>query len=219
MNIVVINASSRKEGSLSTLVKEISKNVAENGATVEELTLAELNIGYCKFCMVCYRDAEAPIGRCSIHDDMKWILSKLAAADGFIMATQVSSGHANAIFKTFSERCTYTAGSSKGKILWMKGIPITRFTDRRRFAVTLATAGTIPTWLRILCDTATSEMKETAKLALNAQVVGTLYAGEITFKGLKESDKIKARKLGEKLVAEIRKEKGESDSSIRAAHS
>jgi len=48
-------------------------------------------------------------------------------------------------------------------------------------------------------------MKETAKHALNAKVVGTLYAGEITFKGLKESDKIKARKLGEKLVAEIRK--------------
>ena len=205
MNIVVINASPRQEGSLSALVKEISRNVADNGATVEELKLADLNIGHCTFCMLCYRDNDSPIGQCSLKDDMKWILPKLKTADGFIMATQVSCGHANAIFKTFSERCTYTAGSSKGQILWMKGIPVSRFTDRRRFAVTLATAGTIPTWLRFLCDTATGEMKETAKVALNAQVVGTLYAGEITFKGLKESDKIKARKLGEKLVAEIRK--------------
>lgn len=205
MKIVVINASPRQEGAVSALVDAISGSAAENGAEIEHLKLAGLNIKHCTFCMACYRDAESPIGRCSLDDDMKWILPKLKAADGYIMATQVSSGHANAVFKTFFERCAYTAGSSKGKILWLKGIPVTRFTDRRRFAATIATAGTIPTWLRVLCDTATSEMKELAKCAFNARVIGSIYAGEITFKGVKQGDIFKARRLGEKLVSEIRR--------------
>jgi len=48
-------------------------------------------------------------------------------------------------------------------------------------------------------------MKELAKLAFNAKVVGTLYAGEITFKGLQEKDRLKARRLGQTLVARIQK--------------
>jgi len=205
MNIIVINASARQGGMLSTLVKEASRSAAENGAVVEEIRLADLNIRYCRFCMTCYRDTESQIGKCSQDDDMKLILPKLRAADGYIIATQVSSGHANAIFKTFMERCAYTAGSSKGKVLWMKGIPVTRFVDRQRFAVTLATAGTIPAWLRKLCDTATNQMKEIARRSFNARVVGTLYAGELTFKGLKKRDIQKAYDLGKKLVAEIQK--------------
>lgn len=204
MNIVVINASPKKDGSVSALVEETSQSLAEQGATVEHLRLADLKIGYCRFCMACYRDPDAPIGKCALDDDMTWILPKLKAADGYVMATQVSSGHANAIFKTFFERCAYTAGSSKGRILWMKGIPVPRFTERRRFTVTIATAGTIPTWLRKLCDTATSQMKELGDCALNARVVGGLYAGELTFKGLRASDRLKARRLGERLAAAIR---------------
>ncbi len=204
MKIVAINASPRKDGAVSALVEEASKIVAEEGAEVDQLRLATLNIGYCRFCMTCYRDPKSPIGRCSLNDDMKWILPKLKDADGYILATQVSSGHANAIFKTFFERCAYTAGSSKGQILWMKGIPVPRFTDRQRFAVTIAAAGTIPAWLRKICDTATGQMKELAKLAFNARVVGTLYAGEITFKGLQEKDRLKARRLGQRLVGRVR---------------
>ena len=205
MKIVAINASPKRDGSVSALLEEVSKMVAEEGAEVDQLRLATLNIGYCRFCMTCYRDSESPIGKCSLNDDMKWILPKLKDADGYIIATQVSSGHANAIFKTFFERCAYTAGSSKGHILWLKGIPVPRFTDRQRFAVTIAAAGTIPAWLRKLCDTATSQMKELAKLAFNAKVVGTLYAGEITFKGLQEKDRLKARRLGQRLVDRIQK--------------
>ena len=159
MKIIIINASPRPDGAVNTLVKEISDRLAENGATVEHLKLSGLNIGYCRFCMTCYKDPFSPIGKCPLEDDMKWILPKLKAADGYVMATQVSSGHANAVFKTFSERSIYTAGSSKGQILWLKGLPVSRFTDRKRFAVTMATAGTMPVYLRKLCDTATCEMR------------------------------------------------------------
>ena len=204
MKIIAINASPKPGGAVATLTQEVIGHVTQEGATVEELRLADLNIGYCTFCMNCYRDSDSPIGRCTLDDDMRWILPKLREADGYILATQVSSGHANAIFKTFCERCVYTAGSSRGKLLGLKGIPTPRFTDRRRFSVTIATAGTIPAWLRKLCDTATSQMKELGDYALNAKVVGTLYAGALTFKGLRDHDLAKARCLGARLVAAIR---------------
>lgn len=205
MKIAVINASPRREGAVSLLVREITDTLTQAGATVDPLCLAALDIRYCTFCMTCYRDPDSPIGRCPQNDDMAWILNALKDADGYVMATQVSSGHANAVFKTFFERCAYTAGSSRGRILWLKGIPVSRFTDRRRYAVTLATAGTIPAWLRRLCDTATREMKELAGCALNAEVIGSLYAGEITFKGLQNRDIRRARALGECLVDTIRR--------------
>jgi len=204
MKIVAINASPKKGGALSTLIAETVRSAREQGAEVELLRLADLDIRYCRFCMTCYADTESPIGTCPQDDDMRWILPALREADGYILGTQVSSGHANAIMKTFIERCAYTAGSSKGKLLWLKGLPTTRFTDRRRFAVTLATAGTMPSWLRFLCDTATRQMRETAQLSFNARVVGTLYAGEQTFRGLVDSDIRKAGMLGERLVSAIK---------------
>jgi multimeric flavodoxin WrbA len=77
----------------------------EQGAEVEELRLADLDVRYCRFCMTCYTDTEAPIGTCPQDDDMRWILPALREADGYILGTQVSSGHADAIMKTFIERC------------------------------------------------------------------------------------------------------------------
>lgn len=204
MKIVAINASPKKGGALSTLIAETVRTAREQGADVELLRLADLDVRYCRFCMTCYKDTESPIGTCPQDDDMQWILPALREADGYILGTQVSSGHANAIMKTFIERCAYTAGSSKGKLLWLKGLPTSRFTDRRRCAVTLATAGTVPSWLRFLCDTATSQMKETARLSFNARVIGTLYAGEQTFRGLVDSDIRKAGMLGERLVSAIK---------------
>lgn len=203
MKIMLINASPRPEGTIATLAREVTAQLEQAGAEVEQLQLANCNIKYCTFCMTCYRDKDTPIGKCVLQDDMQTILPKLRAADGYVMATQVSSGHANAIFKTFMERCSYTAGSSKGKVLWLKGVPVTRFTDRQRYLITIAAAGTVPAWLRKLCDTATSQMKELGTCALNAKTVGTLYAGEITFKGLQAKDIAKARRLADKLAAAI----------------
>lgn len=204
MKIIVINANPKKRGALATLIEEASAGARESGADVEEIRIADQNIGHCTFCMTCYKDTESAIGRCFQHDDMQWILPKLKEADGYIMATQVSSGHANAIMKTFIERSVFTAGASKGTILWIKGVPVTRFTDKKRFAITIATAGAVPAWLRIFCNTATSQMKEMASCSFNANVVGELYAGELIAKGLQESDIQRARRLGQKLASKIR---------------
>jgi multimeric flavodoxin WrbA len=203
VKIVLINASPKKAGSVAVLAGDAADAAERAGAEVSRINLVDHEINHCRFCMTCHEDRKSAIGKCTLDDAMGWILPKLREADGYIMATQVSSGHANSIFKTFSERCVFTAGSSTGKVLWMKGVPETRFTDRKRYAVTIAAAGAIPTWLRMACDTATKEMKETALRAFNAKVTATMYAGELIAKGLQEADRARARKIGELLTARI----------------
>jgi multimeric flavodoxin WrbA len=201
MKALVITANPKKKGALAVLTSEAARGLADSGVEVEEVRLVDHNIGYCNFCFKCIRDTESKIGGCSQDDDMKLLLQKAKEADGFVFASQVSSGHANARFKTFIERSTYTAGRA-GRLLFLKGVPETRFTDRPRFAVTVVTAGGIPTWLRVFCNTATRQMSELARHGYNARVVGKLYAGMVR-DGLKERDREKAYKLGRRLGARI----------------
>lgn len=63
MKIIAINASPKPAGAVATLTREVIGHVTQAGATVEELRLTDLNIGYCTFCMNCYRDSDSPIGR------------------------------------------------------------------------------------------------------------------------------------------------------------
>jgi hypothetical protein len=62
----------------------------------------------------------------------------------------------------------------------------------------------VPTWLRFVCNTVTRQMKEMCKRSFNASVIATLYAGERTFKGLKERGVHKAYELGKALASQLR---------------
>lgn len=202
MKVLVITSNPKKKGALATLTEEAIRGAKDAGAEVEEIRLTDSDIGYCRFCMTCFKDTQAPIGPCVQEDDMKWILEKLREADGYIMVSPVSSGHVNALFKTFFERCSYTAGRC-GRMLWIKGCPEARFTDKQRFTVTIVSAGSIPTWLRALCNTATSQMAELSKRAFNAKVIGREYAGNLTYGGFKKSYGTKAYELGRSLAERI----------------
>jgi multimeric flavodoxin WrbA len=202
MKILVITSNPGKKGALASLTDEAARGASEAGAEVEQIRLADSNIGYCRFCMTCFKDETSPIGRCVQDDDMRSILEKLKEADGYVMASPVSSGHANALFKTFFERCCYTAGRP-GKLLWLKGPPEPRFTDKQRFTVTIVSSGSIPTWLKAFCNTATKEMAELSKCALNSKVIGSEYAGNLIYGGFKSGYSDKAYELGRLLAERI----------------
>jgi len=204
LRVLVITSNPKTKGALASLTEEAVRGATEAGAEVEQIRLADCNIGYCKFCMTCFKDKDSPIGPCVQKDDMKWILEKLKKADGYVMVSQVSSGHLNARFKTFVERCCYTAGRA-GRMLGIEGIPETRFTDKHRFTVTIVSAGSIPSWLRAFCNTATKQMEELSKYTFNSKVIGRQYAGNLTFGGYKKSYGDKAYRLGRHLVEKITK--------------
>ncbi len=204
MKILAITGNPRKSGALATLTGETAKGAAEAGANVQIVRLAESNIGCCKFCLNCYKDFDARIGKCAQDDDMGGILKQIDEADGFILSCPMSGGHQNAIMKVFEERCTYTLGRPARRILWIKGIPESRIKDKKRYAVVITTAGSVPAWSKVLCNGSTREMSALARGIFNAEVVGKLYAGSLRFRELKEDEREKAVNLGRVLAEKIK---------------
>lgn len=199
MKALVITANPKDRGALATLTTEVVRGITDGGVEVEEIRLAERDIRWCNFCFKCVRDPVSEIGPCSQDDDMTGVLEKARDADGYVFATQLSSIHANARWKTFQERATYMAGRDS-TVLFIKGYPVTRFKDKKRFAVTVVTAGGMPSWTAVIC-TAPRQLAETARL-FNAKVVGRLFAGMIR-NGMRPRDPEKAYRLGRRLAEEM----------------
>jgi len=209
MDILAISGSPKKGGSQATLVAETIRGAVESGATVEEIRLADQRIGYCRFCLVCARDLEAPIGPCSQKDDMAQILEKISQADGLILSCPASSGQTSALMKTFEERCVYTLGRPTRRILWVKGCPASRLGSRQRFTVILTTAGVVPTWSRVFCSGSTAQMASLARGIFHAKVVRTLFVGPLWQRGLTQNERIRAYALGQKLATAIKRHEKE----------
>jgi putative NADPH-quinone reductase len=208
MKVLVISGNPKKSGALAELTAEAARGASENGADVEEVRLAEKDLGYCRFCMKCHEDIDSPVSFCVQKDDLNGILEKVRDADCYILACPASGGHANAIMKTFIERTTWTLGRPTRNILWVKGCPESRIADRRRYAASITTAGVVPTWSRAFCNGSTREMCSHARGMFNAKIVGRLYAGSILKRGVTGSDKVRAHVLGRRLVETARQGSG-----------
>ena len=204
MKVLAITGNPKKKGALATLVEEATRGAAAGGAEVEEIRIADRDIGYCKFCMTCREDHGPGIASCAQKDDMGEILEKIKDANAFILSCPMSSGHANAYMKTFIERCTWTLWRPAKNLLRLIGVQKPVLSDRQRYAVVITTTGNIPAWARILLNGSTREMSSLARIQFNAKVVGKLYAGTLFFHGLREKEKKKANDMGRALVEAVK---------------
>jgi multimeric flavodoxin WrbA len=204
MKVLAITGNPRKSGALAALHVEAARGAADGGAEVEIIRLADLGIKTCRFCMHCHADLSSRIAPCAQKDDMRELLEKIDAADGFILSCPASSGHANALMKSFEERCTWTLGRPTKRVLWVKGVPESRIADKPRFAATLTTAGTVPAWSRAFCDGQTREMAALAEGIFGARVTGRAYVGRLNLRKLNRWDRRKAYRLGRSLAAAVR---------------
>ncbi|MHB8894376.1 MAG: flavodoxin family protein [Candidatus Geothermincolia bacterium] len=200
MKVLVLTANPRKAGALATLTAEAARGAVDGGAQVEEVRLADRNIAYCKFCLKCHEDLGSAIAYCVQKDDMNELMDSIREADAYVMACPASGGHANAIMKTLIERTTWTLGSATRNVLWVKGCPGSRIADKQRRAVTITTAGVVPTWSRVLCNGSTREMSSHARGIFNAEIIGKLYAGSIFKRGVTARQRRKAYSLGRALT-------------------
>jgi len=207
MKVLAITGNPKSSGALATLTAEAARGAAEAGADVEIIRLAERDINCCRFCLTCLKDIDADIAACVQKDDMGEILREIKEADGFILSCPMSSGHMNACMKIFEERCVMTLCTPTRKILWVSGIPESRISDKRRYAVTITTTGVIPNLLRPFFHGSTREMASMAKGIFNAQVLGNLYSGRLIFRKLSRGEKRKSYKLGKSLAAAIAAER------------
>ena len=117
MKIVAINGSHRgTKGYTHFLIEKIFKGAREEGATCEEITLAELRINICKGCSVC--NTEKHLLKCIYEekDDVAMIFDKMSEADILIYATPIYVFSMSGLMKVFFDRMNATGNSGDYKL-------------------------------------------------------------------------------------------------------
>jgi len=108
MKILGITGSPRPGGNTERLTRVALDEIKAAGIEVELISLAGKRIEPCKACFGC-----RPSGRCVIKDDFEAIYDKMAAADGFILASPVYFGAASPQITCLISRCFVNHGKGE----------------------------------------------------------------------------------------------------------
>jgi len=182
MKIVGVISSPSRDGNTAVLVRQALKAAAESGADVEEIFLFDLDIRYCTGCSRCMAE-----GRCWTPDDFESVRETLLDADGLVFGSPTYGLQPNAPMKNLFDR------------LGMFSVYTSAFADK--YVVGISTAGGFGA-------------KRVAK-RLTTIVSGMFGSSAVsgTLGVLRGWNRIeekpealaKARELGRKLVADIRR--------------
>jgi multimeric flavodoxin WrbA len=107
VNIIGINGSPRKGWNTHTLVVEALKGASSRGAATELINLYDINFKGCISCFECKRKDGPSLGRCAHKDDLRPVLEKLAACDGFVIGSPIYIGEVTAGVRALFERLTF----------------------------------------------------------------------------------------------------------------
>lgn len=101
-NILGIIGIPRKGGNTEVLLEHILDGAKHEGAQVDTLFLADMNIKECIGCHACWRGKP-----CTRNDDMNDTFDVITSADGFVFGTPVYWYGPTAIIKAFLDRFVY----------------------------------------------------------------------------------------------------------------
>ncbi|MBS6561065.1 MAG: flavodoxin family protein [Clostridiales bacterium] len=97
---VLIISTSLRNNSNSDMLANSFKNGAESvGHHVEQVSLKDKTIGFCKGCLACQKT-----GNCVIHDDAEEIVQKMAKVDVLVFATPIYYYEMSGQMKTMLDR-------------------------------------------------------------------------------------------------------------------
>ena len=97
--ILALTSSKRRLANGEILVKEAAK-AADETAELEIINLSELKLDFCSGCYTCL----IPDKKCPRQDDLYFIVEKIKAADGIIIASPCYALGPNAPFKLLADR-------------------------------------------------------------------------------------------------------------------
>lgn len=118
LKVVAINGSPHMgAGNASLMTRMMVPTLADRGIDLEEVFLAEKDIGFCVGCGACIEK-----GQCWRQDDHADILQQLFAADGVILASPVYFGQVTAQTKAFVDRSLAYGHKPRGS--WKPGMAI-----------------------------------------------------------------------------------------------
>lgn len=99
IKIVAVISSPNFNGNTASLVREALNGAKEEGASVNEIFLANYKLEFCKGCLMCNAK-----GECPIPDDFEEIRKLIYEADGIILGSPTYALEYNAAMKCFFER-------------------------------------------------------------------------------------------------------------------
>lgn len=189
MNILVINGSPRKKGSIATMLHAVTDSIEE--AEIHWIDVNDLHIRPCMGCMKC-RETDACI---LPEDDGQHIAQEMKWCDALVLGTPVYWGNMSGQMKLMFDRIVPSMmGESK------LGIPIALHKGKKAVIATACTTIWPFSWIARETSNANHAMKEILHYS-GFKVVGKLvYPGTKGKKGVPEKLIRKAKRLGLKLM-------------------
>lgn len=102
-NVVLLNASPRKNWNTAQLLKSAVNGAKSNNAKIEYFDLYDLNFTGCRSCMLCKRK-EVVRNKCYWKDDLSPIIGKVFQADVLFIGTPIYLGRPTSQYFAFLER-------------------------------------------------------------------------------------------------------------------
>jgi len=113
MNILIINASPRKEGNSWELTAAAAAGAERSGNPYETVYLNDLHLSVCRMCGdgwgLCRTKHRCVLGK----DGLDALQDKMAAADAFVFVTPVYWGECSEAMKAFMDRIRRCEGSRR----------------------------------------------------------------------------------------------------------
>ena len=108
-NVLVISTSPRRNGNSKLLADAFANGARQAGNSVENISLHDKTICFCKGCLSCQKSQ-----RCVIHDDADTIAQKMRAADVLVFATPIYYYGMSGQMKTMLDRGKFVAALVAG---------------------------------------------------------------------------------------------------------
>ncbi|HTX43950.1 MAG TPA: flavodoxin family protein [Methanocella sp.] len=108
------------------LVEAVVRGAAAEGADIEVVEAAHLNIKRCRGCGECFGT-----GRCGQDDDLAFLLERMALADGIIVGSPAHAGGVAAPVETIMERMADTAHCRRFEGKYGVSVSVSRNGDER----------------------------------------------------------------------------------------
>ena len=110
MRITAISSTPRTGGNSAILIDRVVSAARENGAVVEKIRIAGLDIGPCTACDACQDALETP---CVINDDAGPILERIRDSDAMVLGAPIYNFAVAAQLKLLLDRMYALGGSGR----------------------------------------------------------------------------------------------------------
>ena len=171
--LLAVNGSYREKGAMDQAMELAVQTASEAGAAIEVIHLRDFHIEFCRNCRHCTQAPGETPGECVQQDDMRELIQKIEAADGYILASPTNFYSVTALFKRFMERLGVYAYWP-----WGSRAPKLRRKKAAKNAILIASSAA-PGFMGRMLYTTVDQLKVTAK-TIGAKPIGSVFVGSMS---------------------------------------